>query len=352
VEGGLPLELSLLEDQLGRRIYHVGFGAGPGHLLYVHLLNQRGDCDPQIAYREARDQFRGQSRGRDVERLLLAEQGRQAGFLLTGTDDLPAALLEVAQPIVSTSPENGGSEVGWLLEGRGAPQVPRYVAEQEAGAESLAFEQGLEALREERDELAIERLTEAVQLNPYHREAYLALLGVLDAGGRHSEAEFYGAMAARYLESDGLVRYRQGTNFVRQGRFEEAVAAFDDACRLAPDLYPPAYFAAHVLIAQGMDLAGAVERLQRAHETAPDEAHIIDSLRIARVCLRARSALKGLAGLLAAASLVALVAGAPSGWLGLFGAAVVSLTARPLTALTARRAAQRDVAVSPGQNEP
>ncbi len=345
VEGGLPLELSLLEDRPGCRVYHVGFGGGAGHLLYVHLLDQRGDRDPQVAFREARDRFRGQASGRDVERLLLAEQGRRAGFLLTGTDDLPPALLEVARPVPTSVEDGAGSEIDWLMEGMG-PRVPRYLSEQEASDDPGAFEEGLEALREERAERAIERFTEAVQANPYHREAYLALLAVLDGSGRYQEAEFYGALAARYLEADGLVRYRQGINFVRQGRFEDAVEAFDDACRLAPDLYPPAYFAAHVLIAQGMDLGGAVRRLEQANTTAPDEVHIAESLRIARRCLRARRSMRVGGATLAGLGVVAIALGTPVGWAGLvLGTALVG-AANPVTAFAARRAAQKDVAPS------
>ncbi len=345
VEGGLPLELSLLEDRPGCRVYHVGFGDGAGHLLYVHLLDRRGDRDPQVAFREARDRFRGQAAGRDVERLLLAEQGRRAGFLLTGTEDLPPALLEVARPIPTETP-GPGSEVDWLIDGMGAPRIPQYLSEQEHGEAPGPFEEGLEALREERAERAIERFTAAVQLNPYHREAYLALLAVLDGSGRYQEAEFYGALAARYLEADGLVRYRQGINFVRQGRFEDAVVAFDDACRLAPDLYPPAYFAAHVLIAQGMDLNGAVRRLEQANITAPDEVHIAESLRIARQCLRARRAMRIGGVALGGVGLVGVFVGSAVGWLGVvLGGSLLAL-ANPVTALAARRAAQKDVAPS------
>jgi tetratricopeptide (TPR) repeat protein len=343
VEGPLRLELSLLEDRPGCRVYHVGFGDGPGHLLYVYLLDQRGDRDPLLAFREARDQYRGMAIGRDVERLLLSVQGREAGFLLTGTADLPEALLEVARPVPSEPVGESESEVDWMLEG-GAPRIPKYLAEQEHGDDGGPFEEGLEALSEERAERAVERFVEAVQRNPYHREAYLALLAVLDGSGRYEEAEFYGALAARYLEADGLVRYRQGINFVRQGRFGEAVEAFDDACRLAPDLYPPAYFGAHVLIAQGMDLRGAITRLELASITAPDEEHIAESLRIARTFLRARTGTRFASAVLALLSVGVAAVNVWAGLAGLVGAAVIALLSGPLTAIGARRAAQKDVA--------
>jgi tetratricopeptide (TPR) repeat protein len=344
VEGGLPLELALLEDEPGCRVYHVGFGPGPGHLLYVHLLDRRGDRDPVASYREARDRFRGQIGGPDVERLLLSEQGRQAGFILTGVDVLPEALLSAASHVPTGPPKGQGREP--LLEGLPAPKLPNYLDVSEEAPESEAFEEGLEALREERSARAVDRFVEAVQHNPYHREAYLALLAVLDGAGRYDEAELYGALAARYLDGDGLVRYRQGINFVRQGRFADAVAAFDHACELAPDLYPPAYFAAHVLIAQGMDLPGAVARLERAHRTAPDEVHIAESLRIGRAWLRVRRASRLFAAGLGLGAVAAIGAGVAWGWVGVGFALVIGVTARPVTALAARRQAQKDVAPS------
>ncbi len=297
-----------------------------------------------VLRREARDRFRGQIGGPDVERLLLSEQGRQAGFILTGVDVLPEALV-AATSHVRTDPL-AGLEREPLLEGMPTPKLPNYLDLSDESSESEAFEQGLEALREERAARAVDRFVEAVRHNPYHREAYLALLAVLDGAGRYDEAELYGALAARYLDSDGLVRYRQGINFVRQGRFADAVAAFDHACELAPDLYPPAYFAAHVLIAQGMDLPGAVARLERAHRTAPDEVHIAESLRIGRAWLRVRRVARLFAAALGLGALAAVGVGVASAWLGLGLALLTAVSARPVTALAARRQAQKDVAPS------
>lgn len=356
VDGELPIRLSLLDDQPACRTYHVGFAGGRSeHLLYVYPFDRLGDGDPKEGFVVARDRFRGQAPVAGVEGLLLAEETSDAGFLLTGSSEMPAGLRDLARelrpqlPSVESGEEpEASSVVDWVFEESAKPWWAQNTDSDDDESQRSDFDLGVFAIREERHEEALEHFRLAVERNPWHREAYLALLAVLDGAGLHDEAEMYGAMASHHLQDDGLVRYRQGINLVRQGRLKEAVSSFDQAGEMDGSLYQPSYFAAHVLVARGRDLDGAIARMQIAARAAPEELGLDKLLRGLMRTRRLRLSMRW-GGL--ALSLVAVVL-VSEGWawawpvmpLGL----VAFLLARPLTSALARVLVRRQVA-PPGQ---
>ncbi|MCO4773579.1 MAG: tetratricopeptide repeat protein [Deltaproteobacteria bacterium] len=344
VDGELPMKLALLEDRPDCRTYHVGFGSGRSeHLLYVYPFDRASDSDPRTAYQTARSRYRGQVPGAGIERLLLEEETPEAGYLLTGASEVVHALSALARELHSgggstTGPADHATEspLDWIGADLGARS-------DDDDAPRTSFDLGVAALRAERTDEAVDHLRNAVQENPWHREGYLALLAVLDGAGLHDEAEMYGTMAAHYLADDGLVKYRRGINMVRQGRMAEAVESFDEAGVLDDSLYQSSYFAAHVLLARGADLDGAIHRMKTAVKTAPPELgldRLLRSLKNARIL---RWVLRS-AGLSAALMSVILVSrGYAWGWfVGLAGVAMFT-GARALTAALARLLVQRRV---------
>ncbi len=338
LDGELQLTVALLQDEPGCRIYHLGFGGPGGHLLYVYPFDQVGDRDPRAAFEDAQIGFRGQVEGVGVERMLLAEGGVDAGFLLTGTTEMPEGLRQQATAMElrgEGGPLDESPQPWWV------PAPTSSSSSEEDETSDPDFDEGVEALQAGRTELAIESFRRAVESNPYHREAYLALLAVLDGEGKFDEAEMYGEMAGRHLPGDGLVRYRQGINHVRQGRLDEALAAFDEAGQLAPALYQPAYFAAHVLIARGRDLDGAIARLRAATAIDEGEGHVRDSLVGLERCRALRRSMRvGGFGLLLL-SAVAMALGEPLAAVGLaVGLVTVGMSGR-IAAAVARWLLQR-----------
>lgn len=349
IDGELPIQLALLEDRPDCRTYHVGFGTGHSeHLLYVFPFDRASDSDPRIAYTAARNQYRGQVPGLGVERLLLDEEVPDAGYLLTGGAEVAEGLGSIARDL-NAAPSPGG-ESSVEVEPGPLDWMKREIAtrtDDDDGPLTL-FELGIVALRAERTEEALDHLRGAVEQNPWHREGYLALLAVLDGAGLNDEAEMYGAMASHYLQDDGLVRYRRGINMVRQGRLAEAVESFDEAGALDDTLYQPSYFAAHLLLARGRDLDGAIARMELAARAAPDELRLDRLLRALRSIRIARWAMRTVGLSVALLSIVLVARGYNFGWAaGVVGAVTFSL-ASPITAAVARFLVRRRMADPPG----
>lgn len=340
-KGELVLAISLLQDEPASRVYHIAFdGARDGHLLYVFPFDRQGDADPQAAWRDAQVPYRGLPAGLDVERLLLAEAGEGLGVVVTGTSELPEGLR--AQAVAREEVEAPGG-IG-PTEEEARTWWNQAVHEDAEAAAGDPFEAGVTALREDRPQDAIDAFRRVVEANPFHREAYLALLAVLDGAGRYAEADLYGEMAGRHLPGDGLVRYRQAINMVRQGKLERAIAAFDEAAQLAPSLFQPSYFAAQVLVVKCRDLDGAARRLKSAAAVAEDEPHVLHALRSVQRCIALRRSLRlssiGLAGI--SGALVAT--GELLASIGLVVAASCALLSGPVARTLARWLLRTDTA--------
>ncbi|MEE2830225.1 MAG: tetratricopeptide repeat protein [Myxococcota bacterium] len=314
--------LQLLQDSGGCRTYHVGFGTrGGGHILYVYPFLQGVDGDTRAAFKEAQLALRHGAEGQNVERLLLSEETEAAGYILTGSSELPNGLRDQShhQPGEDTL----------------ADATPAVLDASES------YEAGISALQAERNPEAVEFLREAVERNPYHREAYLVLLAVLDGSGRYEEARFYGEMAERYLPEDGLVRYRQGINKVRHGDLDGAVVDFDRAGELAPDIFQPPFFAAHVLLVKGGSLVEAAERLQRAAALADGAPRVEGTLRAVQRCIRLRRSVRVSSALLLIGSVALVLAGHLAATPVVLASGLAALVASPFSEALARLLARR-----------
>ena len=226
------------------------------------------------------------------EQLLVAREGETACFLLTrrlARDE--RAWLEEAEiderfsdvAVVRTS-----------TDGEGAP--PPGAAEFSAGLAHLRKRQLAEAIR---------YFKEALDHNPYHREAYLALCTLLDTVGSVEEGEMYTSLAVAYLPNDGLVRFNKGLNLLRQGRRAEALETFEAAAGCDPELYQPRYFAGLVHAVEGR-LSRADAALAAAREHAGTEKARVD-VALKRVRHRIRIRRWALAGAGVSLAMVAAV---------------------------------------------
>jgi tetratricopeptide (TPR) repeat protein len=328
----LSLTVTLLQDDPSCRVYHVGFGGHGGHLLYVYPFDRLGDGDPRAAFESAQGAYRFPVAGAGVERLLFAEAGHEAGFLLAGTEECPDGLRDQGITIEAGS----GDPLGFIADESQFWWLDGMAEDDEDDISDPDFEAGVAALRDGRNDHAVDCFRLAVERNPFHREAYLALLAVLDGVERYEEAELYGAMAGRNLPEDGLIRYRQGINLVRRGDFDGALVAFDDASRLAPTLYQPPYFAAHVMVARGYGLDGALGRLRAALAADEGEDHVRDSLRAVERCITLRRTVYLGAATLGALSVAGMVLGHLASVIGLGLSLGMAGVASPLSKGAAR----------------
>ena len=168
------------------------------------------------------------------ERLVVAREGETAAFLLTQrVEHVPAG------------PDDGLFDI-WK-EKREA--IVDLDPDEYPGA--LRFASGLAALKQRNPTEAIRYFKETIDENPYHREAYLALSTLLDTVGSVDEGEMYSSLAVAYLPEDGLVHFNRGLNLMRQGRKDEACAAFECAASLDDRLYQPRYFVGLLMAMKG-----------------------------------------------------------------------------------------------------
>ncbi|MBJ94397.1 MAG: hypothetical protein CMP23_07940 [Rickettsiales bacterium] len=345
LDGSLDMAVSLVQDELDCRLYHLSFGSHQGgHLLYVYPFDRAGDQDPRAAWRQATQHYRRYS-GAQVERLLLAAHGEAAGYILTGCEEIPRGL----KARIRTHPTGDDAETGEGLIG-GAESDPGQGdlwSDSEENEDSRttwgnAFEQGMEALARDQLSQALQLFQRAVEGNPYQREGYLAILGVLDTLGNYEEANLYGEMARAHLPEDGLICYRLAILLVRQWKHDEALEAFDEAVQLDPSLYQAAFFASHLMLARLQDLDGATRRLRLAAALSEQDAQVLSCLRAAETCRAARRLARGAAIVASAPALTALLAGhLLLGGLTLVASASVLLGAGKVATVLARWAVRR-----------
>ena len=344
LDGGLEMSVALVQDEADSRLYHLSFGSQQGgHLLYVFPFEKPGDQDPRAAWREATHRFRRYS-GSQVERLLLAAHGESAGYVLTGSEEVPRGLK--ARIRNHDVLDDGGAiqfEEG-LSEGEGlrpwwAADLPSNDSPPKWGE---AFDLGMVALGKDQLTQALSLFQKAVEENPFHREAYLAVLGVLDTMSNYDEADMYAEMARAQLPDDGLIRYRSAILHVRQWRHDEALAAFDEAVRLEPSLYQAAFFASHLMLARLQDLDGATQRLRLASALSEQDPQVLRCLRAAEACRAGRRLVRSAAVVAAIPAVGAVVIGR-----SLLGAVVLTaslialLGAGKVAALLARWSVRR-----------
>lgn len=298
-------QVQLLQDSSSCRIYHVGFGrGGGGHLFTVYPFGQGHAARGRAPFMEGKAALRSAPQGQDVERLLLAEESERAGYILTGTSELPPGLRDFCAVI-----RRAGAlgELPTLSDGG----VPQQAGSGPVAPGQAAYEAGLVAVQDARIDEAIGYFTASVEANPYHRESYLLLLSLLDGAGRYDEGKLYGDLAERNLPNDGLVAYRQGIAAVRQADLKAALTYFDRAAEVGGALYQPHFFGAHVRLVQGGDLGEVAQRLRRAVDLAEARPQVEDSLRAVERCVVVRKGLRLSAAAGAVASLAALLTLSP-----------------------------------------
>jgi tetratricopeptide (TPR) repeat protein len=328
-------QVQLLDDSSPCRTYHVGFGrSGGGHLFYVYPFGQGEAARGRASFLDAQAALRSAAVGVDVERLLLAEDTERAGYILTGTSDLPPGLRDFCQ-VLHASPSL--AELPSLAD----HEVPSHRPSRVEAPGQTAYEEGLIAVQDERLEDAVTHFVTSVEANPYHRESYLLLLALLDGAGRYDEAALYGDLAERNLPDDGLVAYRQGIAAVRRADLDAAIAYFDRAALLAGTLYQPHFFGAHVLLVRGGLLEDVASRLERAVHLADARPEVEACLRAVQRCISLRRSLRAIALLAGLLSLVAVFTLSPYAALPLFLAGGLGLVSGPFSEALARLLAGR-----------
>ncbi|NQV07684.1 hypothetical protein HQ535_14155 [bacterium] len=274
-------------------VYQVEHGDN-GSIFLLYIFGKDGDSsESSPEYDEHVETFRASERmgGDRFERVFVARKGEVADFIITRRmavadggnrsdtplDDLPGRESWDSEEAL---PSRWQDEHGDLASPAGAS----------------AFSAGLVELRRRNTTGAIQNFKIAVEDNPYHREAYLALSTLLDTAGQVEEGEMYGAMAAAYLPDDGLVRFNQGLNLLRQRRRIEALEAFEEAIRRDATLFQPRYFAGLIYASEGK-LRSALEQFGEALERADqdDKPRIQAALRWAQRRHRARRRFLGAA---------------------------------------------------------
>lgn len=281
----LPIEIEVVVERGVPSVYQIRRSDHDGaYLLYIFPKEFEDDFVAQVHTLQPISTLDGAR----FERLLQARRGETANFLLTGR---PAAtdLDDDSLQVERLRGDAGDIDPG-LFEIDEA--MPWWVAPSEDDAPtpgSVEMSTGLAALRRKDINEAIRHLKAAIEANPYHRDAYLALSTLLDATGAVEEGEMYGMMAMSYLPEDGMIRFNVGLNQLRQGRHAEALEAFQQAAGREPDLHQPHYFSG-LIHAVGGRLDEAEQALLSARERDPDEDRIDTALAWVRRRIRIRTA--------------------------------------------------------------
>ncbi len=261
-------------------------------LLYVF------DKDPESGesssdYDEQLETFRASERigGDRYERVYVTRKGEVADYIITRRMAVADGGAGQETPL-----EELPERESWESEEAMSSRWPEERGDLASPAGASAFSAGLVELRRRNTTGAIQNFKIAVEDNPYHREAYLALSTLLDTAGQVEEGEMYGAMAAAYLPDDGLVRFNQGLNLLRQRRRIEALEAFEGAIKRDATLFQPRYFAGLIYASEGQ-LTRAVEQFNEALERADqdDRSRIESALQWALRRHRARRRFLGAA---------------------------------------------------------
>lgn len=146
-----------------------------------------------------------------------------------------------------------------------------------SGDAQALYEQGLAAYKADRDEEAVEKLKQAVELSPDFPEANYRLGLAYNATKQHDEAEkaFEGAVKAyekltKREPKNSDAYYFIGLSYEQLGKYDEAVKALKESVKTSPEENDDKYFElanAHFKIAQYDE---AVRALNKVLEIKPD----------------------------------------------------------------------------------
>ncbi len=336
----LGLVLDVVTEEDVPAVYHVAVTDGPERfLLYVF---PKGDADgaAAAAFESQRRILDAPALAREerFERLVLARRGELADVLITERLGTADGGRDRADTVT-------GDEIPALDDTSRPPWWRRREEEQQSPPGATEFSAGLVALRRRDGPDAVRHFKAAIEANPYHREAYLALATMLDSLGQVEEGGLYSAMAVAYLPSDGLIRFNHGLNLLRRHRRAEALEVFEEAIACDATLFQPHFFAGLIRAMDGQ-LVAAQGHLETAVAlaTGEDGPRIEAALRWVVQRRRARRIAAGVAGSLGVLGLL-LGAGGALGASGAGSIAVVALVASVLVVAVhqalGRRAARR-----------
>jgi tetratricopeptide (TPR) repeat protein len=146
-----------------------------------------------------------------------------------------------------------------------------------SGDAQALYEQGLAAYKANRDEEAVEKLRQAVELSPDFAEAHYRLGLAYNATKQREEADkaFEGAVEAyekvtKREPKNSDAYYFLGLSYEQLGKYDEAVKALKEAVKNSPEENDDKYFElanAHFKIAQYDE---AVRALNKVLEIKPD----------------------------------------------------------------------------------
>jgi tetratricopeptide (TPR) repeat protein len=158
-----------------------------------------------------------------------------------------------------------------------------------SGDAQALYEQGLAAYKADRDEEAIEKLKQAVELAPDFAEAHYRLGLAYNATKQREEADkaFEGAVKAyekvtKREPKNSDAYYFLGLSYEQLGKYDEAVKALKEAVKNSPEENDDKYFElanAHFKIAQYDE---AVRALNKVLEIKPDHFPAQEMLEQAR----------------------------------------------------------------------
>jgi tetratricopeptide (TPR) repeat protein len=134
---------------------------------------------------------------------------------------------------------------------------------------------GMAHWADERHDRAAAHLRAAVALRPEDERARLALADVLVTAGRTEAAEHVLLEAVEVLPGAGQVRFRLGRLYHLTGRYQEAIAAFEQATSLEPFVgLDGLYRLIGLTRALEQDVEGTIRAYRRQIDVTPDDASI------------------------------------------------------------------------------
>ena len=146
------------------------------------------------------------------------------------------------------------------------------------------LQRGLVLERANRIKEAVDAYRAALSQNPHLREAHNALGVYYQRHGLLAKAAEEFRIVAN-LEGDFLAHFNLGYVLVELGRFEEALHAFEQCLRLAPDDPATLYELAFIRYSRG-DYLAAVEHLQLPLRLYPDDWEVHNLLGCCHLALR------------------------------------------------------------------
>ena len=219
--------LVVLEEARDFQIFYVNWPVFyTGTLLYVYRLS--GDESERMRddYLNYQALVARMSQGPDTEKLVHHEARADMAFILTSPradpvvksrDSFHAVMIRI---LGFDNPQIG--ESNWIegLLNRAEP------------AEEGPYRQGLDELRWSDFEGAFDHFREALEENPYHKEAYWALGEIADILGRWAESEPYLVMALKYFPAEPKAHFYFGQVLLNRESIEEAEEAFARAVEM------------------------------------------------------------------------------------------------------------------------